>query len=123
MLTQEFVDGFTRWMVVRAAENEAAGLPYDQKLDNHPCGTPACIGGYLNAYPPAVERRINFWVGRSIGLRIGGRKSGAGVFANVVWGELFGVDLPFKTPLEAANNMRRLAGLEPLATSDFDHRV
>src|SRR5688572_26476426 len=113
------IDRFTRWMVRAEAKQRAKKrrAKYRQARRAHPCGAPACIGGWSDAW--AAKRGANSspdyeWHAR-LGLTEGqawtGGKHGEGVFgAHGCNGA--------KTALQAANYLRNIAKLPRLTRAD-----
>jgi hypothetical protein len=117
------IDSFTRWLLRAEAKNRKAGKPgYKQKEVVYSCGTPACMGGYLDAYirtrlrKPSLTGRWSHSIGFSSDDPVTGPSWSGGKHNGGVFGSR-GCD-GAKTALQAVNYLRNLVGLPRLTRED-----
>lgn len=102
------IDKFSRFLVLKEQANRRGKKPgFYQAIVDHPCGTPACIGGYLDTYAP-----YRTWL-RNQHERDADWMS----YTGLNYGHFSG-DNPAMirdTALMAANRIRKAVGLKPFA--------
>lgn len=104
---QKRINLFSRFLIRSELRNRKRGKPgFNQEWREHRCGTPACVGGYLDTYPPYLRwlRAQNlYWPSWRL-------------FTGLDWDKNFYHQAgggAKRTAFQAANTMRREVGLKP----------